>query len=93
MNKLIEQMALDAGLEDIFQDGSHWQSGGARSVAGDRLEAFAQAVAKRCAEICAEMADEYSQLENVSQLIGTAGTCALRIEREFGIDGARQAEG
>ncbi len=50
-NELIERLAREAGMDDVFSDGSRFQSDEAPSVGCAALARFAALVAERCARI------------------------------------------
>lgn len=49
--ELIQKLARDAGLYDVFGDGKNWQSQVCPSVAAPDLERFANLVAEECAKL------------------------------------------
>lgn len=82
---IIEKLASDEGLE--FVKGILWRTRGIAGVTHEDLEAFAQAVAKRCAEICRH---ELALSAEIEFDVGAA--CLSAIEREFGIEGSAREE-
>lgn len=91
MNEAIEKLARDVGLYDVFSDGDRWQSkDGGPSVSRLDLEAFAQAVAKRCAEIC-EATTEHGAMDMGGET--KAYESAAAILAEFGLPASGQGGG
>lgn len=86
----IEKMAIDAGMEVVMYMTNPPRLMGVNANA-KQLEAFAQAVARRCAEICAEHAADreppHKAHENtyVDGWLDASNECNWAIRAEFGI--------
>lgn len=87
----IEKMAREAGLWDVFDDGEFWKSPDMASVHVKDLERFAQAVARRCAEICREEAAGFARTASghysgqYDHMEDGATSCEQSIRAEFEI--------
>lgn len=96
MNAAIERLAREIGLLRLTDGGGpEWASPNRLGVSDVALEAFAQAVAQRCADLCrAEMERRLRAAKALGRDAGAlvASVCEDAICEEFGIEGSALEE-
>lgn len=83
---MIQRLATESGLEDLFDDGKFWRSEFCPSVKGEDLKKFAALIAEECAKLC----DSRSEAIYARRDGGKADTAAS-VEAEFCAEAIRAA--
>lgn len=83
MNKLIEKLAIQAQLVQADNADRAWTTEQCDGVLPATLERFAQAVARRCAELC-DQTTEHGALDERGETKAYASAAAIR--KEFGLE-------